>query len=106
MKTLLFNNAVFHVGRNVTVRRGVKWALENVAWLKLGAKELSIPLQAKVVRFIDIDAGDLLYEHDPGCRYYEGLLREMRSVYDMNFQPTEIVTVVSFNLTKEDLESA
>lgn len=105
MKTLLFNRPVFHVGRNVTVQRGIKWSLEKVAYVEIGGVGISHDLDTKVMRFMDIDIMDLQCHHVPGCRYHAGLATELRSIYP-DFQPAEVVTVVSFNLTKEDLSNA
>ena len=94
---MLFSNAVQHVGRNVTVRRGVKWSLQFAAEIE-GYGEL--PITSKVLRFIDLGPEDIADEHDPACRTYEGLLEVMRRVYP-GFDGLELVTVVAYNIDKE-----
>lgn len=94
MKTLQFTNPVFRAGRNVTCRRGVKWASETdamLAWVGM------IRLSPVVIRFADIYDGMIKDEHDPSCRTVKGLLAEMRRIYP-DFNPYEIVTLVAFDV--------
>jgi len=97
MKELQFNNPIFKSGENITVRRGVKWSLEDEAII-LGLGER--PIGAQVKRFADITDYDLINEHDPDCRSKDGLLSVMEGIYD-KFDTKEIVTLVSFIGTEE-----
>lgn len=92
MKQLLFSNPVFHPGRNITCRRGIKWALETDAVIDgVG----SVKLTPRVMRFADVTDSDVEFEHDPACRTADGLRRELERVYP-GFRTTEIVTLVEF----------
>lgn len=82
-----FQNPVFHKGINLTIRRGVKWSLQDT-----GLNVESVYIK----RFCDITGRELSFEHDPNCQNYEGSLCEMRRIYD-DFDPCEIVTLVFFH---------
>lgn len=99
---LEFSNPVFHLGVNVTVRRGIKWAMEDVGTIgeitdEWGAEEVmtTVGLVTRVMRFCDLQNSDLVNYHDPHCRTVEGLLEVMHQVYT-DFDPREIVTLVEF----------
>lgn len=94
MRELKFNNPVFEVGPNLTVRRGVRWSLEDEAMI--GGVEV-VKIKARVMRFSDIRRYDLRNEHDPKCRTYDGLLNTMYDLYD-DFDEREIVTLVEFEV--------
>lgn len=81
-KKLKFSNPVFHKGLNLTVRRGTKWASEEFE-------------RVIVKRFCDIEPSEIKCEHDPKCRTKQGLLKELKRVYE-NFSEKEIVTLVYF----------
>lgn len=93
MKELLFINPVFNIGKNVTVRRGIKWSLESYAYIE-GEGKVTIT-NTQVIRAQDILPEMIKYEHDPKCRKVHGLLSELKDIYP-NFDPTEIVTIVEF----------
>jgi len=96
MKELKFKNRVFKEGRNLTVRRGVKWDGEVEAIIC--TLEINhVYLQTVVMRFADLTDDDLAYEHDEGCRTVKGLLAIMYEVYP-GFDRREIVTLVSFEM--------
>jgi len=108
---LQFKNPVFNNDVNVTVRRGVKWAIEEEPefgfWIVntndmikedgktkiIGFAEI---IDRKVIRFTDIHADMIQHEHDPDCRTYSGLFEVMKRTYD-NFNEYEIVTILTFN---------
>lgn len=92
---LLFKNEVFNEGRNVTVRRGIKWSLEDEAYIP--ALDVDVDIRTSVMRFKDIQINTAVIhdEHDPECRDYYGLLEVMQRTYP-GFIPDEIVTVVEF----------
>ena len=94
MNTLYFENPEFKEGTNLTVRRGIKWAMEKEADVQgLGEKKLT----ARVFVFEDIPEADLINEHDPNCRSLYGLLEVMKGIYP-GFSPREIVTLVEFEV--------
>jgi len=98
---LLFSNPTFSEGLNVTVRRGDKWAVlrphefveiglvsgESIGWVEI--------ISVKIFPFVLITGDELFYEHDPSCRTYEGLLKEMKTVYP-DFTEVEVVTALGF----------
>ena len=95
---LLFRNPVFREGKNVTVRRGIKWSLETEAYIKnIGIVELS----SVVIRAADIMNEMIEFEHDPSCRNRYGLINELRRIYP-GFNENEIVTILSFNVCSKN----
>lgn len=92
-----FRNAVFHTGRNLTVRRGHRWHGVSQARLDLGQGVLSAPvaLQTQVRRFDTLQVTDLQCEHDAGCRTPAGLLAELRRIHP-EFSAGDEVTLVYF----------
>jgi hypothetical protein len=103
MLTLLFSEAVFQPGKNVTVRRGVKWDLENHKTVGIASTDepsnilYYTAIKTKVIVFKGLEKPDLYVEHDPKCRSYYGLLQEMERVYP-GFSENEVVTVIEFTL--------
>jgi hypothetical protein len=101
--TLYFRNPTFKIGTNVTCRRGIKWSSVTgpITVSELGTpplKEYLIQaISTRVFRFSDLTDGDVANEHDPECRTYDGLYKEMRRVYP-GFDSREIVTLVSFEI--------
>jgi hypothetical protein len=95
---LQFFNPVFHIGRNVTVRKGTKWANEVMA-VVLGDANTAyvVPLVTHVQPFNLLTDKDLVDEHDPGCRTVAGLLADLQRAYP-GFKATDEVTVVKFIL--------
>lgn len=109
MEHLLFNNPVFNTGRNITVRRGIKWAVADEGefgfpisdtlnpWIIIGFAKNP---KKMIFRFCDLLHTELLkLEHDPGCRTYIGLKTEMETIYN-GFNEFEIVTVIEFDFDK------
>lgn len=106
----------FHEGLNITVRRGIKWALQD------GANDITLcdaaysnnnlidgiikdykiiePIKTFNYRLADLTEDILKYEHDPMCQTNEGLLNVMKCVYGDGFDKNEIVTVVKFVVEK------
>jgi len=109
MKTLIFSKNVHHQGRNLTVRRGIKWALETEAAIpdattrSIGVSGImrrvpvEVQLITRVVRFLDLKDDDLRHEHDENCRTVGGLLAELQRVYP-GFDPRELVTLVEYTM--------
>ena len=96
MKDMLFDNPVYNEGPNLTVRRGIKWALENEAFIQgLGHRIIF----TRVLPFGALLDSDLELEHDPACRTIEGLAEVMHKVYT-DFDEREIVTLVEFDGTE------
>jgi hypothetical protein len=97
---LLFKNPVFHTGVNSTCRRGTKWsgASGNVAFSATDSDRLigvANVLYTKTLRMTDISLDDIATNHDPECRSWVGLFKEMESIYP-NFSKREIVTIIYF----------
>jgi len=109
MKPLYFHNPKFRMGKNLTVRRGVKWDVgekENIGIIDTNdpltddGKDKIIKvvnIETKVMRFLDISSsGDYYFEHDPKYETFSGLLNKMNSIYP-GFNISEIVTLVYFD---------
>jgi hypothetical protein len=98
MTKLYFENAEFHAGVNLTVRRGVKWSLEKRATLaKLDGTECGDVdfVDTRVFRFCDLKDDDVSMEHDKDCQTCSGLLAVMKQLYPA-FDERELVTLVFF----------
>ena len=89
--TLAFSNPVFKKGKNLTVRRGIHWANRKTSNFDI--------INTQVIRFRELKDSHykkaLAFEHDPSCRNYEGLKKEMKKVYK-GFSANELVTLVFF----------
>jgi hypothetical protein len=96
--TLRFGNPVFKNGENITVRRGIEKSMYSRARPEHidGTYIDTVEIFPKVYRFADLRHIDLSNEHLEVCRTYDGLLKEMRYLYN-NFNEYEIVTLISFN---------
>jgi hypothetical protein len=97
---LEFGNPVMHDGTNLTVRRGIKWAVaakkDDIVDIPGGRIARISDIYLK--KFSDINDVELEYEHDPSCHTLNGLLRAMMDVYGSGFDPDEIVTLVFFEV--------
>lgn len=105
---LEFSRPVFSGGNlNVTVRQGPKWAFKNLlAGQPITLQETDNP----AVRLEAVYNGCLLVsaqqleampailqlEHDPSCREYAGLAKELQRVYGEEVRPYDLLTVVIF----------
>lgn len=104
MKNLLFKNPVFHKGVNLTVRRGIKWAMVPVGTeiniLETDSyilNETGIITKVMVMPFWDIEERMLKEEHDPCCTNYKGLQEIMKEVYE-DFSVNEVITLLYFTI--------
>ena len=102
MERLRFENPVFNDGRNITVRRGIRW--NDVTSTELCDKDgqfldglRRVNIKTSVMRFADLNDSDLIDEHDERCRTVDGLFAVMCEVYP-GFDWREIVTLVTFEL--------
>ena len=84
---LEFEKKTFHEGINLTVRRGIKWSLQQ-------ADNVNIEY-TRLMRCRDLRDYDLYLEHDEECRTVEGLKNKLKRLYH-NFNTREIVTLVYF----------
>jgi hypothetical protein len=115
MKILEFNNLLFKEGHNVTVRRGVKWAIAEEGEFGFPIADANQPYTAngldriigfaenptvKVKRFCDIKDWEIEDEHDGACRTLDGLRRTMQQTY-CDFSSTEIVTLIGFDYKRD-----
>jgi hypothetical protein len=104
MQKLLFKNPVFNKGLNLTCRKGTKWSgvtgsviLAETGTTEYNDKYLGIAhiVNTKAMRLMDIQEDDLLLEHDPSCRTWQGLHDELVRVYG-SIDKREIITLVLF----------
>jgi hypothetical protein len=111
---LMFINPEFHEDVNVTVRRGVKWAVAatptefgfpivpTLQQTKEDGKDNIVgfakPISAVVKKFSDIKESDITLEHDSDCRTVDGLRKAMLCAYP-DFCDDEIVTIFKFRYT-------
>jgi hypothetical protein len=108
IKRLLFNNPQFHVGSNVTVRRGDKW-FNNVKvgdTLEFCATQFpeDVISSAKVtglayIPFMLMPDFWFTLEHDSSCITFDGLLKAMDEAYP-GFSIAEMVTVIIFEMSR------
>lgn len=103
---LKFASPIFNDGLNLTVRRGSKWHGHQGEMVEVVGLDGEVYGQTQVRssqlrRFADILQRDLDYEHDPLCRTYQGLLDDMRIVYD-GFEEDEVVTLLWFEWKEGD----
>lgn len=98
MDKLLFENPSFNIGLNLTVRRGIKWAIQKRVMLaNLHGQEIGEEnIETRVLRFCDLTDADLVLEHDGNCRTVDGLFSVMKQIYP-NFDRRELVTLVYFS---------
>lgn len=105
---LLFSQAKFHAGINVTVRDGDKWMKE------IGKDVMIVETEdheavgfGEIVGGMYVNIGDipdniLKLEHDKDCTSTRGIWREMESVYHKAFGFYDKVTVLFFRLMDRD----
>lgn len=103
MQKIQFKNPIFNPTKNLTCRKGIKWSMFQGSELEVvqTGHEEHVQGYAKItdiktVPFDSIDDDMLLYEHDPSCRTFYGLLKAMQDVYP-NFDPREIITMIFFD---------
>lgn len=96
---LTFGHAHFHRGLNLTVRRGDKWYgfrgeidVDDVVGNVLMRTTVEETL---LMRFLDIPAPLLTFEHDSACRTMGGLYYTLLDMYP-DFTAAEAVTLVFF----------
>lgn len=108
LKELLFSQAKFHAGINVTVRDGDKWMKEigNEVILKddeegeaVGFGEI---IGGMYTNIGDIPDNILKLEHDKDCTTTRGIWKEMQRVYNKHFSFYDKVTVLFFRLMDRD----
>jgi len=98
VKTIHFNNPVFHDGINCTVRRGYKWAnLKIGEEILLNGDRRAIIKKLLICRFNEIEKKDILCEHDPKCRTIDGLFDVLSEIYS-GFSNNSVVTIIYFKL--------
>jgi len=108
LKKLLFQNAVFHRGINVTVRNGYKWGAANGELVSVEdvednrEPEIAHILGVLTVKLNKIPEGILALEHDPKCRTRRGIIAEMKRVYGNDLKEDAPVTVLFFEFEKEE----
>jgi hypothetical protein len=104
MRSLDFLNGTHNRWRNVTVRRGYKWAnlkIGEMVYLTTDGIMNDFPYDIAIIRaitikpFADIKQDELKREHDPSCRDRAGLFRTMRKIYP-DFQKQEVVTIIEY----------
>ena len=98
---LKFLNPVHKVGKNVTVRCGIKWASQKAAVVE-GLVRSARPITTKMMRFCDIEDKDIKNQHDKETRDKEGLLKAMKKAYP-NFDEREMCTIVEYECGKDEI---
>ena len=108
-------NVEFKKGRNITIRRGIKWDMENGnedvylvpqnpdgTFNDNTVEKLDNPItiKTKVMPCCKVPFEDLHNEHDPNCRNIDGLVNTLSNAYP-GFVKDEIVTVVEFFLDED-----
>ena len=106
IRTMHFDNSVFHKGLNMTVRLGSKWYefLDVGGWFKpQGFQGYAKVRELQLRKFIQCKDWHILEnEHDPGCKSFEGLREVLGKAYpefaqaSINEQDVAEVTVVGF----------
>jgi hypothetical protein len=101
-QNLFFLNPEINPGKNLTVRRGIKWAdASGELNVYMTGESLDMPrtrvrvLETKVIPFDSLCNNDLVFEHDSGCRTTEGLEQAMKKAYP-GFDTREVVTLLFF----------
>jgi len=98
LKTIHFNNPIFHDGINCTVRHGYKWAdLKIGEEILLNGVKKAVVKKLLICRFNELKKMDISCEHDPKCRTIDGLFNIISEVYP-NFSNNSVVTVIYFKL--------
>jgi hypothetical protein len=103
-RKMYFKNAVFTMGKiNCTTRRGTQWNSPGafIEIYETGSKNKLY--DGKIVStvkkpFNEIIDEDIVCEHDPDCRTYDGLLNAMKIAYGDDFDENCIVTLVYFTI--------
>ena len=101
---ILFGTFEFRNGRNVSIRRGIKWAGTKGVYTgkpsdKKDKRSVVVEiLFTEIFKFKDIPAKVLYYEHQKSCQTYEGLLKAMFEGYGSGFMEDEYVTAIYFHL--------
>jgi len=101
---LLFKNPTFHDGLNWTCRKGSKWF--DVDCPPEGFPVIDTNHSDKVLgfahseyrtfsKFREIKNSDFSKQHDPNCRNYDDLLKEMQKLYP-GFTEEYEVTIIFF----------
>ena len=108
-----FGNPVFRRGINLTVRKGNKWLgaeSRGYGHMPQGHYEIMGPddiidgeievleTRLRAFNYFAGQYGILSFEHDPGCRNYTGLLKDMRRAYGDTFTKKDEVTLVFFKV--------
>lgn len=106
LRELLFSNAVFHDGLNVTCRNGYKWADANGELVNVldsdGTTNYgeAVIFGVLVCKLNMIPEAILSLEHDPNCRTTEGIIAEMKRVYGADLKEDAPTTVLFFEFNK------
>jgi hypothetical protein len=115
IRVLHFLGPVFKLGRNITVRKGLKWSnskgeiVQVCVCVNEDGRLVHYPVykakitETRVTSFIDIMASELADEHDPTCRNRLGLVKAMERAYP-DFSVNDQVTVVGFELTRKNAQ--
>lgn len=111
MYDLKFDNPVFHVGFNFTVRDGVKWAKRVVPGSIVNLPDVGKQAQIyMVITCILPDVPRFVYElaHDPECNNFDGLVLALRKAYPDKYNNrfmTKTVTCIGFMIRTVPVEN-
>lgn len=99
--TLNQSGSWFRRGLNLTVRRGDKWHGKRGSIMLTDVDgdvvEQGFVEETMLIRFLDIKAQWLGFQHDPSCRDLPGLYDRLKVVYP-DFNAAEGVTCVFFRV--------
>jgi len=104
MEVMEFKKYIFLPGLNITVRKGTKWdifqepkfgILKSVDPDDPDQEQSGLFLASIPLHFVAIPNALLRLEHDPDCRTWFDLLREMERIYP-DFDKDDEVTIVFF----------
>jgi hypothetical protein len=97
MYRLLFDNPVFEMGLNYTVRAGSKWAsrLKPGDWVEVG-ETAAVITEALYTSWEFLPQRVFDFEHDPVCRTKEGLKAKLERIYGV--ADIDHVTCIGFVL--------
>jgi len=98
-RELAFKTPCYHLGNNLTVRRGLKWknATNEIVFVTGFIKKMARIFKVKVCKFNKIKDEELSLEHDPNCTNKKGLYKAMKVAYP-EFKRTDTVCMVYFQI--------
>jgi hypothetical protein len=104
MSELKFANDHHNPGLNLTVRKGIKWLVDQEIYIVIDGERVDISNAQKEVHTIGyLRDEDLALEHDPSCRTIEGLRAELEKHYGP-VDDVDCVTMIYYDLGGHEKE--